>query len=222
MRRQSLVINVERELIEDHIANCRNFVLEWTTKPRPPDNSAIITQLSRIDKNIREKWCKLYRDEVQAKTFSSCIRETMPMADTLWSADLTNEMRPDVDGSDGVGGGSSNGVGDGSDGSDGDRAVSNSRVTRTPTGGPCAGDRGASHSRGRDSGSGGRSPWSSGQGTRNSGRHSGSGGRSPGSSRSGSGSRDGSYVSGSRAPASGNGSDGRWSRSRSRSRTESQ
>ena len=93
VRPQRLMI--ERELIEDHLANCRSFVLEWTTKPRPPHNGAITTQLSRIDLRLREKWTKLYREnKPEGRTFSKCIKECIPTADSLWSADLSKEMGP--------------------------------------------------------------------------------------------------------------------------------
>ena len=53
---------IERELIEDHLTNCRSFVLEWATKPRPQENGSITNQLSCIDMRPREKWTKLFRE----------------------------------------------------------------------------------------------------------------------------------------------------------------
>ena len=88
-------LNIDRELIEDHLANCRKFVIEWTTKPKPPPDHAITAQLQRIDMHLREKWCKLYREnKPEGKTFSKCIKDCAATADTLWSMDLSKEMRP--------------------------------------------------------------------------------------------------------------------------------
>ena len=93
VRAQPQRIMIDRELIEDHLANCRSFVLEWTTKARPPHNGAITNQLSRIDLRLRERWTKLYREnKPEGRTFSKCIRECIPTADSLWSADLSKEM----------------------------------------------------------------------------------------------------------------------------------
>ena len=85
------VLNIDRELIEDHLAQCRAFVIEWSTKARPPDPGAVTRQLSRIDQRIRDKWCRLYREK-DSKTFSRCIKETEAMAESLLAADLTKEM----------------------------------------------------------------------------------------------------------------------------------
>ena len=86
-------LNIERELIEDHLAECRSFVIEWTTKSRAPRNEAVTQQLARIDMRIREKWCRLYMKNLpEGKTFSKCIRETLSTAESLWSADLSKEM----------------------------------------------------------------------------------------------------------------------------------
>ena len=86
-------LNIELELIEDHLAQCRAFAIEWSTKQKPPMNSAITQQLVRIDLRIREKWAKLYREhKVDGKTLSKCIRECTTTADALWGDDLSKEM----------------------------------------------------------------------------------------------------------------------------------
>jgi hypothetical protein len=87
------VLNIDRSLVEDHLAQCRAFVLEWSTKSKPPDQGTITRQMARIDLKIRERWCKLYRENrPEGKTFSKCIRDAQPMADQMWTADLTREM----------------------------------------------------------------------------------------------------------------------------------
>ena len=84
---------IERELIEDHLANSRAFAIEWTTRPKPPRDGAITNQLSRIDLKLRQKWTKLFREnKPEGKTFSKCIRDCTAMADTMWSQDLSKEM----------------------------------------------------------------------------------------------------------------------------------
>ena len=44
---------LDREPIEEHLAQCRAFVLEWSTKQRPPRDATITSQLARIDLRIR-------------------------------------------------------------------------------------------------------------------------------------------------------------------------
>ena len=85
------VLNIEREYIEEHLAQCRAFAVEWSTKAHPPSMAAITRQLTRIEINIRERWCKRYRTN-ENSTFTRCIRDTIPTADNLWSADLSREM----------------------------------------------------------------------------------------------------------------------------------
>ena len=94
VRARPLCLMIDRELIEDHLAQCRAFVIEWTTMRSPPLNGAITSQLSRIDQRMREKWTRLYREnKPEGKTFSRCIRDCIPTADSLWNADLSKEMR---------------------------------------------------------------------------------------------------------------------------------
>ena len=81
---------IERECIEEHIAKCRAFLLEWTNKANPPRPESILRQLIRIDVNIRQRWCDLYRTNgPPGITFTSCVSMVSPVADGLWTADLT-------------------------------------------------------------------------------------------------------------------------------------
>ena len=62
-------------------------MLEWSTKQRPPENGSITNQVLRIDMRLREKWAKLFRkNKPEGETFSRCIRDRIPTADVLWSA----------------------------------------------------------------------------------------------------------------------------------------
>ena len=84
---------IDRVLIEEHLAQCRAFVLEWSTKTKPAEQGTITRQMARIDLKIRERWCKLYREnKPEGKTFTRCIKDTQSMADSMWTADLTREM----------------------------------------------------------------------------------------------------------------------------------
>ena len=91
--RKPMVLMVDREIIEEHLANCRSFILEWTTSDRPPSNGSITNQLARIDLRLREKWTKLFREnKPEGKTFTRCIRDCEAMADAMWSADISKDM----------------------------------------------------------------------------------------------------------------------------------
>ena len=54
-------LDVARELIEEHLAQCRSFVLDWCARPTPPQQGLIVSHVSRIDLSIRKKWWRLYR-----------------------------------------------------------------------------------------------------------------------------------------------------------------
>ena len=45
---QPKVLNIERECIEEHLAQCRAFAVEWSTKAHPPSMAAITQQMTRI------------------------------------------------------------------------------------------------------------------------------------------------------------------------------
>ena len=93
------VLNIDRDCIEEHLASCRNFILEWTTKPNGPSYQIVLAQVSRIDLAIRSKWTNMYRANLPAGiTFTSCIRKTEATAENLWTADLTRDMSPGPDG----------------------------------------------------------------------------------------------------------------------------
>ena len=47
---------VERTLIEDHLHECRAFVLDWTNRNNRPNDAIILQQLRRVDMNIRKMW----------------------------------------------------------------------------------------------------------------------------------------------------------------------
>ena len=87
---------IERECIEEHIAKCRRFVLEWVTKTPPPRTDNVLRQLIRIDVTIRQKWVDLYRtNEPPGITFTACVQQIAPVADGLWTADLTQLIHLD-------------------------------------------------------------------------------------------------------------------------------
>jgi hypothetical protein len=84
---------IERDPIEQHLAQCRAFTIEWSTKQHPPSTGAITRQMARIDLEIRKRWCKLFREnKPENRTFNTCIKETRSTADALWTADLSREM----------------------------------------------------------------------------------------------------------------------------------
>ena len=63
------VLNIERGPIEEHLAQCRAFILEWTSKGGTTPGHIVSAQVSRIER----------------------IKST---ADTLWSTDLSWDMHP--------------------------------------------------------------------------------------------------------------------------------
>ena len=80
---------VDRQVIETHLAECRGFVMEWTTKKTRPDDLTVIRQLHRIDMLIRARWWTLLvENEPEGKTFTQCIKETRAYAEQLWAQDF--------------------------------------------------------------------------------------------------------------------------------------
>ena len=87
------VLNIDRDCIEEHLASCCNFILEWTTKNNGPSYQTVPAQVSRIDLAIRSQWTDMYRTNLPAGiTFTSCIRKTEATAEHLWTADLASDM----------------------------------------------------------------------------------------------------------------------------------
>ena len=81
------VLNIDRSYIEEHLASCRNFIVEWTTKNNGPSYQTVLTQVSRIDLAIRSKWTDMYRTNQPAGiTFSNCIRKTEATAENMCAA----------------------------------------------------------------------------------------------------------------------------------------
>ena len=89
----SQVLNIDRALIEEHLALCQAFVLQWVNRPKPPQDGLIVKQLSRIDKHIRARWWREYRDN-PSRPFSWAIRRTEQLADNSWSTDISFLMFP--------------------------------------------------------------------------------------------------------------------------------
>ena len=83
------VLMIDRQVIEHHLAECRCFVMEWTTKKQRPDDMTIIRQLHRIDMLIRARWWTLLAEnDPPGKSFTQCVRETRVYSDQLWAQDF--------------------------------------------------------------------------------------------------------------------------------------
>ena len=90
-----MVLNVDREPIEEHLANVRSFILTWYLKTKRPTDDKIIRQVARLDMNIRRKWWRSYRDDSEGKkTFTACILEHKAYADQQWDGDYEIQMYP--------------------------------------------------------------------------------------------------------------------------------
>ena len=86
------VINIDRDFIEEHLASCRNFIVEWTTKTNGPSYQTVLALVSRIDPAIRSKWTDMYRMNLPAGiALTNCIRKTKATAENQWAADLTRD-----------------------------------------------------------------------------------------------------------------------------------
>ena len=78
------VLNIDRSYIEEHLASCRKFIVEWTTKNIGPSYQTVPTQVSRIDLAVRSKWTDMYRTNLPAGiTFTNCMRKTEATAESL-------------------------------------------------------------------------------------------------------------------------------------------
>ena len=87
------VPNIDPRHIEEHLALCRSFILEWTTKGNAPSESVVLPQVSRIDYRIRTRWTDAYRANVPENiTFTRCMMRAESTSDRLWAADLTRDM----------------------------------------------------------------------------------------------------------------------------------
>ena len=89
------VYNVARGPLEEHLANCRSFVLQWINTQRPPTEHLIVQQLARIDLSVRRRWWIIYREpENLEKTFTFCMKSNEDFAAQMWRADITVQMYP--------------------------------------------------------------------------------------------------------------------------------
>ena len=89
------VLNIERAPIEEHLAQCRAFILEWTNKGKGTSGDIIFAQVSRIDLSIRQKWIDIYRSNVpEGITCNKCIKRTECTSETMWGTDLSRDMHP--------------------------------------------------------------------------------------------------------------------------------
>ena len=89
------VLNIERAPVEEHLAQCRSFIIEWTTKGKGNSDHIIFAQISRIDLSIRSRWTDLYRENVpEGVTFTRCMRKVESAAEQMWSTDLSRDMQP--------------------------------------------------------------------------------------------------------------------------------
>ena len=88
-------LNIERAPIEEHLAQCRAFILEWTNEGKGTPGHLISAQVSRIDFSIRQTWIDLYKASVpEGITFNRRIKRVECTTETMWSTDLTRDMRP--------------------------------------------------------------------------------------------------------------------------------
>ena len=89
------VLNVDRAPIEEHLAQCRAFILEWINKSKGNSDHLIFAQISRIDLAIRSKWTDEYRENMPpGVTFTRCMMKHKASAEQLWSTDLSRDMQP--------------------------------------------------------------------------------------------------------------------------------
>ena len=94
--KNALVLMVRREPIEDHLHECRSFILEWTTRSKRPTNTMILQELRRVDMHIRKKWWSLFsKNQPNGRTLTSCVLETQFYADQQWSHNFAVDLFPD-------------------------------------------------------------------------------------------------------------------------------
>ena len=86
---------VEREPIEEHLAHCRAFIIDWSNRKRKPADHQIMRQITRIDLNVRRKWWRKFgEDEPPGRTFTSCIIDSESYAEQQWDQDFELLMFP--------------------------------------------------------------------------------------------------------------------------------
>ena len=93
--KSKLVLMVDREPIEDHLHECRAFILNWTNRPNRPPDDAILQQLRRVEMNIRQKWWDLFcKNKPEGRTFTSCMLEAKFYAEQQWAVDFNLYLGP--------------------------------------------------------------------------------------------------------------------------------
>ena len=89
------VLNIQRAPIEEHLAQCRSFIIEWTNKGKGNSEHIIFAQISRIDLSIRSRWTDFYRENVtEGVTFTRCMKKVESAAEQMWSTELSRDMQP--------------------------------------------------------------------------------------------------------------------------------
>ena len=78
------LLNIERAHIEEHLAQCRDFILEWTNQSKGNTDHVIFAQISGLDLCIRSKWTDLYRASVpEGITFTRCMKRVEATAEQV-------------------------------------------------------------------------------------------------------------------------------------------
>ena len=89
------VPNIDRKCIEEHLALCRSFIIEWSTRSNAPSEAIVLAQVSRIDFRIRTKWIDYYRANIPEHiTFSRCMMCAESTSDSLWTRPHARHVSP--------------------------------------------------------------------------------------------------------------------------------
>ena len=90
LSKDRMVLMVCRIPVETHLKRCRAFALDWANRTNRPSDAFILTQLRRVDMNIRTKWWDLFTaNKPKGRTFTSCMEASLPYAEQQWDTDFT-------------------------------------------------------------------------------------------------------------------------------------
>ena len=89
--RHSLMVH--RKHIDDHIGRCRLFVIDWCNRSNRPSDAKIISEVKRVDMNIRRKWWTLFvENDPQGRTFTSCMKEAVSYCEQQWDQNFDSNL----------------------------------------------------------------------------------------------------------------------------------
>ena len=83
-------------IVLEHLAQCKHFVLQWSTRHPPASSDRIMRQVVRLDMLIRNAVARESIDKttIVGRSLTSCWRSQDLYAKSLWAQDLHDQLQP--------------------------------------------------------------------------------------------------------------------------------